>query len=106
MTDYPYSLVRFSAIGDEAQVEISLSLSPLQDVKIFVASQEREIVDICTLACERFVGFEKCGRYKKGEIFKCFLNVTVRERKPELAASRILSRLSEKVSWAGSGFQI
>ena len=72
---------------------------------IIVASQEREIVDICTLACERFVGFERSGRYKKAEILKCFLNSREpgRERKPERAASRILGRISEKVSRAGPG---
>lgn len=72
-------------------------------------SQKKEILDICSIACEKFTGGEKTAKLvefsliftkTRYELMKIsHSSLPFRERQPELAAFTILNSLKEKVDW-------
>ena len=58
-TSFPYSIVRFCTMN-EVQVE-TIKYEVLGKTFIMF-SQKKEILDICSLACEKFTGGEKTAK--------------------------------------------
>ena len=102
-TSFPYSIVRFCTMN-EVQVK-TVIWSSRKNIHS-VLSQKKEILDICSIACEKFTGGEKTAKWVDKWMFiftgyeiimTLFFFGLFRERQPALAASTILNSLKEKV---------
>ena len=96
-TSFPYSIVRFCTMN---AVQVLLNFW----TKTFILySQKKEVLEICSIACEKYTGGEKKWvlyfDLQDDEVSLTIIMNIFRERQPELAASTILNSLKEKVKW-------
>ena len=66
-TSFPYSIVRFCTMN-EVQVK-TVIWSSRKNIHS-VLSQKKEILDICSIACEKFTGGEKTAKWVEVDIYK------------------------------------